>query len=186
MECDPQCPDRVNSFALVNYIGGRLGEFLTRMRHELVPGCGVPAHLTVLPPRPLAAELTHAADFIRDQLQATPPFRIEIAGIEIFATTSVIYAEIGQGQSTLREMHKELNRNGLAFEEPFRYHPHITLAQGLADEQVHSAHELARRRWQESAPSASFMLDKLTFVQNTADNRWIDLVEYELGVAQLK
>jgi 2'-5' RNA ligase len=186
MECDPQFMDRINSFALVNYLGGRIGEFLTRLRHELVPGCGVPAHLTVLPPRPLSVEPRIAADFIREHLQSTPPFPIEITGIEIFATTSVIYAEIGQGRRILREMHAELNRNGLAFEEPYRYHPHITLAQGIDPKTVHASYELARTRWQESALEKSFMLDKLTFVQNTADNQWIDLFDYELGVAQLK
>jgi len=186
MDCDPQCTDRINSFALVSYIGGRIGEFLNRLRQELVPGCGVPAHLTVLPPRPLSVEPPIAADFIREHLLSAPPFSVEVGGVEIFATTSVIYAEIGQGRSTLRHMHNELNRNGLAFTEPYRYHPHITLAQGLAPEAVHDSYELARRRWQESTAGTTFMLDKLTFVQNTADNRWLDLVEFELGVAQLK
>ena len=39
MRCDPAMTDRINSFALVSYIPGRLGDFITRLREDLVRGC---------------------------------------------------------------------------------------------------------------------------------------------------
>ena len=55
MNCGPKNDaDRMNLYALVSYIPGALGEFLDRLREELVAGCDPHAHITALPPRPIA------------------------------------------------------------------------------------------------------------------------------------
>jgi 2'-5' RNA ligase len=180
MCADPSCTDRINSFALVSYIPGRLGKFLDRLRRELVPACFAHAHVTVLPPRPLVADPESAMEDVQSVVPSFAPFSVQITGLEIFPTTSVIYAAIGAGREELIQLHQELNVGNLAFDEPFKYHPHITLAQGLEPGQVAELFDLASRRWKESAPAHSFTVEALTFVQNTAENRWIDLAEYEL------
>ena len=43
--------ERINSYAVVCYIPGALGEFITRLRESLVPGCTAQSHVTILPPR---------------------------------------------------------------------------------------------------------------------------------------
>jgi hypothetical protein len=40
--------------------------------------------------------------------------------------------------------------------------------------------EWAQRKWQDEAPSHSFLVDTLTFVQNTVGNRWLDLSDHAL------
>ena len=40
--------------------------------------------------------------------------------------------------------------------------------------------ETTVRRWKESVSSTLVTIDKLTFVQNTVENIWIDLEECEL------
>src|SRR5437868_2983494 len=122
MGSDPNRADPINSFALVNYISSPLGEFLTKLREELVPGCDVPAHLTILPPREIHVDPLVAGNSLRQRIESRPTFRIEIAGVEVFATTSVVYAEIGAGRVDLRAMHKELNSGALSFGEPYPYH----------------------------------------------------------------
>jgi 2'-5' RNA ligase len=178
--CGPPSTDRINSFSLVSYIPGNLGDFITRLRQELVRDCVAQSHVTILPPRPLFIEPKAAEEEIRERVAPFAPFPIRISRIRVFEQTSVVFADIGEGRQSLFEMHSALNTNDFAFDEPFGYHPHITLAQGVPPEQIPQLYETALRRWKESAPGNPFMIDSLTFVQNTVENRWVDLVECEL------
>jgi hypothetical protein len=58
----------------------------------------------------------------------------------------------------------------------------VTLAQQLTKDQVGAAAALARRRWKDFSYSHSFTVDRLTFVQNTMENRWADLAGRELSI----
>jgi len=165
----------INSFALISYLPEPLGGFLNSLRCELVPRCQAKTHVTVLPPRPLATGVPEAAwRDLNDLLDSFPPFRVELTSIEVFPGTNVIYLSVGAGYRELEKMHAELNRGPLKFREPFEYHPHVTLAQDLKPEQVDAALAHARARWREFPYSRSFTVDRLTFVQNTAENRWAD------------
>jgi 2'-5' RNA ligase len=166
----------INSFALIFYLPEPLGSFMDSLRCELVPRCQARSHVTVLPPRPLASGLPESAwNDLNDSLNMFPPFRVELGSIEIFAGTNVIYLSVGAGFRELEQMHTALNRGPLEFAEPYQYHPHVTLAQELPPDRVEPAAALARRRWREFPYSHSFTVDRLTFVQNTVENRWADL-----------
>jgi 2'-5' RNA ligase len=178
--CDPTATDPINSFSLVSYIPGRLGEFITGLRKELVADCVAQSHVTVLPPRPLFIDQAFAEKEIRERVAAFSPVRLKIGKISVFEQTSVVFAEIGDGRDELAQMHDSLNSDGFYFEEPFTYHPHVTIAQGIPPDQLDHVFRRTRKRWQEEAPAATFMVDTLTFVQNTVGNRWMDLVECEL------
>jgi 2'-5' RNA ligase len=174
-------PDRINSFSLVSYVPGALGKFLTDLRRELVSDCVARAHVTVLPPRPLVGNVRTAGEFLLERIGEYPPFFVEMPELRIFDETYVVYAEVAGGCRQLIEMHADLNTGPFSYDEPHEYRPHVTLAQGIAPEEVGRVYDLARQRWQESAPENSFCVDTLTFVQNTVQNRWLDLSEYELG-----
>jgi hypothetical protein len=45
---------------------------------------------------------------------------------------------------------------------------------------VPGLYEKAKRLWKEESPTHRFMLERLTFVQNTVDNIWTDLAEFDL------
>jgi 2'-5' RNA ligase len=180
MQCDPPGTDRINSFSLVSYIPGRLGEFLTRLRQELIAGCVAQSHVTILPPRPLFIELQAAEDELRERVAAFAPVRIGLPRIRVFEQTAVVFADIREGRNELLHMHNALNTGAFYFDEPFSYHPHVTLAQGMSPEQLPELYETALRRWKEAAPATSFTIESLTFVQNTVENRWIDLAECAL------
>jgi 2'-5' RNA ligase len=185
MNCDPNNDtDRINLYALVSYIPGALGDFLDRLREELVMGCDPHAHITVLPPRPVARDHKSSLSIIESRIEEFSPFQVEITGIKLFPVTNVIYASIGTGCQEMVELHDTLNIGALKFDEPFKYHPHITLAQNVDPADVFKLRELAERRWQESAPTNKFVVDTLTFVQSTSANQWIDLMSYELGAAR--
>lgn len=180
---------RINSFALVSYLPGALADLLDEIRHDFAPESRAKAHVTILPPRPLhefAGEpsdqaVTEAMEQLRARLQEFPPFKVELGEIEIFEGTQVIYVSIQNGFAELERMHSALNNGRVAFQEPYPYHPHVTIAQEMAPEDVHNAAEIARWRWSEFKHSRSAWIDRLTFVQNTLENCWTDLAMLDLG-----
>src|ERR1035437_5882723 len=129
--CSVPAEERLNVFALVIYIPDPLGRFLDDLRRELAPHSNPHAHVSVLPPRPLAVEWQAGAEQARTLTEGWAPFEIELTGLQIFPVTNVIYIEISAGAADLRRMHAALNAGALEFEEPFPYHPHITLAQEI-------------------------------------------------------
>jgi 2'-5' RNA ligase len=188
MSSDPNGPpgrvpaeEWLNVFALVSYIPAPLGEFLDRLRRELVPSDDPRAHVSLLPPRPLAGGWRQAWDEVRNTLQRRPAFDVELTGIRTFPVTDVIYLEVGAGAAELCEIHAAMNSNSLAFEEPFAYHPHVTLAQDISHQHVADLIKLAERRWQEFRGQRSFRAERAVFVQNTISDRWLDLAEYRLS-----
>ncbi|HLH38269.1 MAG TPA: 2'-5' RNA ligase family protein [Bryobacteraceae bacterium] len=165
----------INSFALVSYLPEPLAGFLDRLRHELVPQCEPRAHVTVLPPRPLIVSPEEGWRELVEALHDFEPIRVELGEVEVFPVTQVLYLSIKAGHNELKRLHNALNRGPLYFEEPFSYHPHVTLAQDLEPQQVPGAVEIAGERWRGFSGSRGFTVDRLTFVQNTLENRWTDL-----------
>jgi 2'-5' RNA ligase len=185
---------RINSFALVSYLPGPLAELLDEIRHDFAPESRAKAHVTILPPRPLlefpgedpGTAAMVAMDELKIRLQDFPPFKVDFGEIEIFEGTQVIYVSIQNGFAELERMHSALNTGRVAFQEPYPYHPHVTIAQELARDDVHNAAQFARWRWSEFKHSRSAWIDRLTFVQNTLENCWTDLAMLNLGSAVVR
>lgn len=181
MVCDPDGHDRIDSFALVTYIPEPIAGFLDRLRAELVPSCALRAHITVLPPRLLEVPVEAACDVLQSRLSGISPFTVELAEVEVFEVSDVIYIAIGRGHEMLKKMHHDLNQDGLYDQEAFRYHPHVTLAQNLDSDQLEELSVVARRRWAEFTGPRSFSIECVTFVQATRRKSWIDLSEMSLS-----
>jgi 2'-5' RNA ligase len=183
MLCDSGGQDLINSFALVTYIPDPLGKFLDDLRRDLAPGCVPHAHVTLLPPRSLDATPQEATEAARALLSDVRPFEIEVARVEIFPVSDVLYITIGEGRRRLIEMHRKMNVGTLEFREPFSYEPHVTLAQDLTQPAVAEAAATARQRWSEYPYQRMFTVESLTFVQNTSKNVWVDLAHFQLDPA---
>ena len=172
---------RLNVFALVIYIPDPLGRFLDDLRRELVPGCNPHAHVSVLPPRPLAVDWQVAGEQVRECAGNWAPFDIALGGIRMFPVTNVIYLELGEGGPEMFRIHAAMNSQALTFDEPFAYHPHITLAQEIPPGQVAAVHQRAQEIWEGYTGPRNFRAQRTAFVQNTLGNCWIDLAEFSLG-----
>lgn len=166
-------------FALVTYLPNPLGAFLNMLRQELVPSCHLRAHVTVLPPRHVLSQEEAWAQLQRLSVDLEP-LEVELGDIEVFPKTFVIYSSIRRGHSQLIDLHNYLARESLEFEEPFQFHPHVTLAQGLTEEQVAPALAYARERWRSFGGAKSFLLDSMTFVKSADRLHWQDLGEINL------
>jgi 2'-5' RNA ligase len=179
----PGGQDLANVFALVTYLPNPLGKFLDDLRRELVPGCAPHAHVTILPPRPLSAPPPVAMDAVRSLISDFAPFEIELGQVQVFRETDVVYLSIGSGHKDLLHMHRVLNAGPLHYQEPYLYHPHITLAQDLTQQQSIELESLARRRWSEFPHRRVFRAESLVFVRNNAGTGWTDLAHFHLDPA---
>ena len=174
--------ERINSFALVTYIPDPLASFLNHLREELEAAGPAPrAHVTLLPPRPIASPTCDAVRQVGDHLAGLDAFELSLGEPELFPATNVVYISIASGLHHLESIHAILNDDALGFNEPFPYHPHVTLAQGLSPSAAPRALELARIRWAQFHHSRRFLAESVVFVQNTLDNQWLDLAEIHLG-----
>src|SRR5437879_7256102 len=158
---------RPNMFALVIYIPDPLGRFLDDLRRELVPGCNPHAHVSVLPPRPLAGDWEAAREQVRTLAESWTPFDITLSAIAKFPVTNVIYIELGKGAAEMYGLHSLMNTEALRFAEPFEYHPHITLAQEIPADSVADVHRRAREMWDSYTGPRTFRAERAAFVQNT-------------------
>jgi len=183
MGCGPDGTDPINSFALVSYIPGKLGDFITQLRQELVQTCVARSHVSILPPRPLkdmkTPSVAAAAEQVRTTIPAFAPFELEMSAISVFEQTGVVYCDIGRGRDQLVQLHEAMNKNVLFYDEPFTYHPHVTLVQGVITADLPKFFDEVLDLWRK-APPPTVWIEQVTFVQNTVANVWIDLEDCEL------
>lgn len=180
MGCSENGCVRIDQYALVSYIPDPLGKFLDFLRLRLAPECRPHAHVTVLPPRKLRGPAECAESELRDIASHFHSFEGKLGGVEMFESTKVIYLEVERGSRELREMHQQFNTGVLDFDEPYVFHPHITLAQNLPPEQVGETLRIARQSWSEWKGLVTFPVEELSFVQNTEEGIWLDLQHYRL------
>lgn len=180
MGCSNGVKTSANQFALVSYIPDPLGNFLDRLRLDLVPGCSPHAHVTILPPRPMSGDESQAADELMENAENFSGFEVELGNVEVFPVSKVIYISIARGERELKEMYRALNRGLLAYQEPFPYHPHITLAQNFPLENLDELAVAARHSWENYHSSRIFPVHSLDFVKNLRGACWIDLADIQL------
>lgn len=173
----------LGQFALVSYTPDPLASFLDRLRLELTPDCKPRAHVTVLPPRPIAnqCDLKELSEHLEEECRLALPFEVVLGDIEVFPGTNVIYVGLVRGERELHALHENLNSGQLEYDGPFPYHPHITIAQDIQAEQVEELTRIARLRWREYDGPRGFMVECLSFVQNVAPGMWVDVTRIPLA-----
>jgi len=172
----------LNSYALVAYLRGPLADFVDNLRRDITPGCTHRAHITVLPPRPLAGGVEEAIAHCEHILRKTKPFDVRAGAVSLFDTSEVIKLSVDAGAEQLRDLHDELNQGPLRHAEKFAYEPHITLAQDVATKQLQDCLCRAQDAWRKIGPAATFALSVCTFVQEVKCDCWSDLATVQLGV----
>jgi 2'-5' RNA ligase len=151
------------------------------MRADLVPHCRLLSHLTLLPPRGLAAPTETLEATLMERLPLVRPFEVRLSGIQEFARTKVVYLALDGGQETAIRTYHDLAVGPLACEERFEYHPHVTLAQEFPHEQFEEVKQEAKRRWAEWTGPRSFVVEELVFVRNRDVTTWDPIADYQLG-----
>ena len=172
----------VNSFALVTYVPEPLAGFIEGFRQEVQPGCMARSHITFLPPRPLDIPMNEIRTQIEADLRSETAFRVKLVEVKVFEVSNVIHLSVGAGSQEARRIHESLQRGRLESKEGFEYHPHVTLAKDLDPVAVSAVADLAQRRWREYKGTREFLVQNITLVQNTIEDRWTNLGEFGLRV----
>ena len=181
MTVESKRTETLNSYALVAYLGDPVAQFVDQVRRVFTPDCPHRAHITILPPRPLAVNLEEALAHCRHVLARLEPFEVQLGEVELFAGSQVIKLSVISGEVSLRTLHDALNTGPLDHVEEYAYVPHITLGQDLPPERVAEYLETARERWRQFGVPPVIVVDSLTLVQQAEEGCWRDLVEMNLS-----
>ena len=156
---------------------------MENLRRELHPDLPhLAAHLTILPPRPLHGTEDAALQILERICGHEEHFEVTLGDVETFVpVTPTIYIRVRGGAAHMSELHSKLSTEALAFEEPWPYIPHLTIAKMSAEPAARRAFEMARERWAEYSESRRILLERLTFVREDDENCWVDLAPVPLG-----
>lgn len=173
-------------YALVAYVRSPIGVFVEGLRRDLSPEHPeLPAHITILPPRPLQGPEEDAKRHIEEVCRTVDPFEVVLGDVETFApTTPTVFIRVARAAYRLRELHDKLNQGALAYDEPWPYMPHLTIIKLSEADAAHAATEVSQQRWQQYDTDHRVQIEELTFVReaNSMYN-WIDLAPIRLGTA---
>ena len=101
----------------------------------------IPTHITLVPPTDIAPEVmadieTHLAA-ATDQVAT---FGVHLRGTGTFRPTSpVVFVSLAAGISECEQLADAVRSGPLAMNLPFPFHPHVTIAHHLSDEQLDRA-----------------------------------------------
>src|SRR6266699_3404523 len=170
-------------YALVTYVRNPVGEFVENLRTELHPELPhLAAHVTLLPPRYLRGNESSALETLEQVCKAVEPFEVSLGEVETFIpVTPTVFIRVAHAAYRMRELHDQLNVDGLACEEEWPYMPHLTIVKMSAEDQAQFAYRVARTRWAEFDESRCIEIRDLVFVREVAQNHWVDLADIPLG-----
>jgi 2'-5' RNA ligase len=169
-------------YAVVAYVRNELGEFVENLRRELHPEhAHLPAHVSILPPRPLRGSEAHALNHLVQLCRQIEPFEISLGNVEAFLpTTTTVFIQISYAAYKLRELHDLLNSGGLEYHEPLPFMPHLTIAKVPSPTLCKEVFAKSRDRWDRYEGTRRTLIDSLTFVRGNG-YQWTDLAPVELG-----
>lgn len=103
----------------------------------------VPPHITVLPPALMPVRLLpEIVSHLADVACRCAPFTVELHGTGTFRPVSpVVFAALDAGAAECAELHRQVCRGPLAVPTQFPFHPHVTIAHGVAEPLLDKAQE---------------------------------------------
>lgn len=101
---------------------------------------GVPSHITLIPPTEYDDALGEIEAHLAAAAQTCGPFRVHLRGTGTFRPVSpVVFVGLSEGISQCEQLADAVRRGPLAVELDFPYHPHVTVAHHLGDEELDRA-----------------------------------------------
>ncbi|MFD0263968.1 2'-5' RNA ligase family protein [Kitasatospora indigofera] len=106
----------------------------------------IPTHVTLLPPTEVpAGRLPVIGEHLAAVARSHRPFRMLLQGSGTFRPVSpVVFVRVEEGAHECRLLEAAVRSGPLARELAFPYHPHVTVAHGLAPDVLDEAYEKAR------------------------------------------
>lgn len=169
-------------YALVAYVRDSLGRFVESMRRDLHPDhTHSPAHITVLPPRPLSGSEDQALAMIRKTVASVHAFEVKLGDVEtFFPTTPTVFIRVERYAHRIRDLHDALNVGPMHCDESWPFMPHLTIVKMPELSQTRDALDQSRQRWRGFTGGRIAHITDLTFVREGPNGQWIDLADIPL------
>jgi 2'-5' RNA ligase len=134
-------------------------------------------HVTLLPPTPVPAEsMDDVERHLAAAARARDPFVMHLAGTGTFRPMSpVVFIQVATGVADCELLERAIRGGPLARELEFPYHPHVTVAHGIADEGLDEAYDGL------SGFVARFRVEQIVLFARDADGSWDWRSEFPLG-----
>jgi 2'-5' RNA ligase len=170
-------------YALVAYVTSLVGLFVEALRLEVHPALPhSAAHLTILPPRHLQGTEAEALETLRTLCSQARPFEVVLGEVATFLpVTTTVYVRVLEGAQGMCSLHRTLATGALAFQEEWRYTPHLTIVKMETAESAQSALNIAQSLWRGYEGPRRVQVTELTFVREDEDGSWRDLGRIRLG-----
>lgn len=140
---------------------------------------GIPTHVTLLPPTEVdATALPSIEAHLAAVAAASRPFPMRLAGTGTFRPLSpVVFVQVVEGASACGWLQKRVRdaSGPLVRDLQFPYHPHVTVAHGIAEEAMDRAYE------QLSDFAAHWSCTSFALYEQGEDGVWRKLHEYAFG-----
>ncbi|MEU5719201.1 2'-5' RNA ligase family protein [Streptomyces sp. NPDC020403] len=140
---------------------------------------GIPTHVTLLPPTEAAAAVLPAVEAHLGRIAAAGrPFPMRLSGTGTFRPLSpVVYVQVVEGASACSWLQKRVREPSgpLVRELQFPYHPHVTVAHGIAEEAMDRAYE------ELSSYEAAWTCGSFGLYEQGADGVWRQINEFPFG-----
>jgi 2'-5' RNA ligase len=101
----------------------------------------IPTHITLVPPTEVDDEqLERIEHHLASAAEEVGGFLVHLRGTGTFRPTSpVVFVSLAEGISQCEQLAEAVRRGPLAVDLAFPYHPHVTIAHHLSDEQLDRA-----------------------------------------------
>ncbi|MFE1951342.1 MULTISPECIES: 2'-5' RNA ligase family protein [Streptomyces] len=144
---------------------------------------GIPTHITLLPPTEVeSGDLAAIEAHLTEVASAGRPFAMRLSGTGTFRPLSpVVFVQVVEGAEACTWLQKQVRdaSGPVARELQFPYHPHVTVAHGIAEEAMDRAFaELAD--YEAAWPCTGFAL-----YEQGADGVWRRLRDFTFGKSPL-
>jgi 2'-5' RNA ligase len=143
--------------------------------------CCIPTHVTLLPPTEVEDSALPAIEaHLVEVAAAGRPFPMRLSGTGTFRPLSpVVYVRVAEGAEACTWLQKQVRdaSGPVARELQFPYHPHVTVAHGIAEEAMDHAFE-ALSGYEAGWPCTGFAL-----YEQGADGVWRKLRDFAFGSA---
>jgi 2'-5' RNA ligase len=140
---------------------------------------GIPTHVTLVPPTEVDASALPAIEaHLASVAEAGRPFPMRLAGTGTFRPLSpVVFIQVVEGASACTWLQKRVRdaSGPLVRELQFPYHPHVTVAHGIAEEALDRAYEAL------SEYGAAWSCTSFALYEQGVDGVWRMLHEYVFG-----
>ncbi|GAA3374625.1 2'-5' RNA ligase family protein [Streptomyces sannanensis] len=140
---------------------------------------GIPTHVTLLPPTEVdESDLPAIEAHLAEVAAAGQAFPLRLSGTGTFRPLSpVVYVTIAEGVADCSELQERVRdaSGPLARELQFPYHPHVTVAHGIAEEAMDRAYE------ELAEYEAAWTCVGFALYEQGPDGVWRTLREYAFG-----